>query len=146
MTLSSPIEPAGVPASPVISCEAGPLTVYYDGACPLCSIEIRHYAGQAGAERLCFVDASASGAETGPGLPRADAMKRFHVRQADGRLLSGAAAFIAIWERLPAWRWAARLARLPGVTAVLEFAYRLFLPVRPLLSRLAGRMLRLGRR
>lgn len=141
MTLPFPTEPAGVPAPPAPSCEAGPLTVYYDGACPLCSVEIRHYAGQAGAERLCFVDASASGTETGPDLPRADAMRRFHVRQADGRLLSGAAAFVAIWETLPAWRWAARLARLPGVTPALELAYRLFLPVRPLLSRVAGRML-----
>ncbi|MEJ1933154.1 DUF393 domain-containing protein [Nostoc sp. NIES-2111] len=114
------------------------LTVYFDGACPLCSAEIGHYAGLAGSERLCFVDVSAPGAEVGPDLPRTSALRRFHVRRADGRLLSGAPAFVAIWETLPAWRPAARLARLPGVVSLLELGYRLFLPARPLLSRLAA--------
>jgi predicted DCC family thiol-disulfide oxidoreductase YuxK len=118
--------------------EAPPLTVYFDGACALCSVEIGHYAGQRGGERLCFVDASAPLADIGPGLARDAALRRFHVRRADGELLSGARAFVAIWETLPAWRPVARLARLPGIMPLLEFGYRLFLPVRPLLSRLAA--------
>ena len=117
-----------------------PLTVYFDGACALCSVEIGHYAGQRGGERLCFVDASAPEAETGPDLQRDAALRRFHVRRADGELWSGARAFVAIWETLPAWRPAARLARLPGVLPLLEAGYRLFLPVRPLLSHLAARL------
>lgn len=116
------------------------LTVYFDGACPLCSAEIGHYAGLAGSERLCFVDVSAPDAQTGPDLPREAAMARFHVRRADGRLLSGAPAFAAIWEQVPAWRHAARFARLPGAMRVLDLFYRLFLPARPLLSRLAARL------
>ncbi len=118
--------------------QTAPLTVYFDGACALCSVEIGHYAGQRGSERLCFVDASAPEAETGPDLQRDAALGRFHVRQANGELLSGARAFVAIWETLPAWRPLARIARLPGVMPVLEIGYRLFLPVRPLLSRIAG--------
>ena len=74
-------------------------------------------------------------ADIGTGLVAADAMARFHVRLPDGRLVSGARAFAAIWERLPAWKWAARLASLPGITMALEAAYRLFLPVRPFISR-----------
>ncbi len=120
--------------------EPPPLMVYYDGACALCSVEIGHYAGQRGSERLCFVDASAPEAETGPDLQRDSALRRFHVRRADGELVSGARAFVAIWETLPAWRPAARLARLPGVMPLLEVGYRLFLPARPLLSRLAARL------
>jgi predicted DCC family thiol-disulfide oxidoreductase YuxK len=115
-----------------------PLTIYFDGSCPLCSVEIGHYARQRGADRLCFVDASDPGETTGADLPREAAMRRFHVRAADGRLLSGARAFVAIWDTLPAWRPLARLARLPGVIAVLEGAYSLFLPIRPLLSRVAS--------
>ena len=57
---------------------------------------------------------------------------------ADGRLLSGARAFVAIWETLPAWRRLAVLARLPGIISLLEGGYRLFLPVRPLMSRIAA--------
>jgi predicted DCC family thiol-disulfide oxidoreductase YuxK len=114
------------------------LTVYYDGSCPLCTFEIDHYAAQQGGERLRFVDVSRAGANIGSDLAVQDAMARFHVRQRDGRLISGARAFTAIWQQLPRWRWAARLAKLPGVTMTLEGAYKLFLPFRPLLSRLAA--------
>lgn len=116
----------------------GPLVVYFDGSCSLCTAEIRHYATQRGSEGLCFVDVSDPDAETGPDLSQEVAQRRFHVRQADGQLLSGAPAFVAVWETLPAWRKVAWFARLPGVTAVLEVAYRMFLPLRPLLSRLAS--------
>lgn len=111
------------------------LTVYFDGSCPLCTAEIGHYRKQRGAETIDFVDVSDPNAPLACGIDRAAAMARFHVREGDGRLVSGAEAFTRIWSRLPAWRWASRLSRLPGVTPMLEFGYRAFLPIRPALSR-----------
>ena len=70
---------------------------------------------------------------------RAALMARFHVQQADGSRLSGAAAFVAMWARLPGWRWLARLAQLPGAMPVLELAYRGFLRVRPWMQAWARR-------
>lgn len=122
--------------------EETPLTVYYDGACPLCSLEIAHYRRQAGSENLRFVDASDPSCALGDDLARDRALKRFHVRDSSGDLISGAAGFARIWAVLPRWRWAARLAALPGITPLLELLYRGFLPVRPALSRLAGRLQR----
>jgi predicted DCC family thiol-disulfide oxidoreductase YuxK len=116
--------------------------VYFDGSCPLCQAEIGHYRRADRDGAICFVDVSQADADTPEGVTRQGAMKRFHVRSADGRVLSGAAAFVEVWTRLPNWRWAARVAALPGVLPVLELVYRGFLPVRPYLSRLAGRVLR----
>lgn len=113
-------------------------TLYFDGSCPLCSIEIDHYASRDGGNQLTFVDVSSKGADLGAGLARGDAMRRFHVRLADGTLVSGARAFVAVWAALPGWAWAARLAKIPSVMPVLEMAYRAFLPVRPVLSKVAG--------
>ena len=63
-------------------------------------------------------------------------MARFHVLQADGRVLSGARAFVALWQRLPGWKWLAAIARFPGALAAMEAAYRGFLMVRPLIQRI----------
>ena len=117
-------------------------TVYFDGSCALCRAEIAYYGREDQAGDLCFVDVSETAAPTPDGLTRQQAMKRFHVRASDGRVVSGAAAFVEVWARLPGWRWAARTASLPGVLVLLELAYRMFLPVRPFISRLFGRIAR----
>ena len=116
-------------------------TVYFDGSCPLCRTEIGYYRRNDQYRALCFVDISETGAVTPEGITRERAMKRFHVRASDGRVLSGAAAFVEVWKRLPGWRWAARAASLPGALSVLEWGYRSFLPVRPFMSRFFERIL-----
>ncbi|MEL6243002.1 MAG: DUF393 domain-containing protein [Pseudomonadota bacterium] len=110
-------------------------TVYFDGACPLCAAEISHYKSQDGGDQIFFVDASQADVQLGPDLDVDSAMRRFHVRLRDGTLVSRARAFAIVWHILPGWRWAARIARRPGVTPLLELGYRLFLPFRPLLSK-----------
>ncbi|MDH4394547.1 MAG: DUF393 domain-containing protein [Limnobacter sp.] len=128
------------------------LTVLYDGACPLCKREIAHAKRLAEGDtnsELCFVDISAEatqseGCAPGPltltSTERAKLLARFHVQRADGSRMDGAAAFVAMWERLPGWRWLAKLAQLPGMLSVMEFAYRGFLIVRPQLQKLARRL------
>ena len=106
-------------------------TVYYDGACPLCQREIGLYRRATGAEALDFVDVSKDDAPLGADLDREKALARFHVRDASGRLVSGAEGFVALWAALPRWRWLARIASLRGVTPMLERLYRQFLRVRP---------------
>jgi predicted DCC family thiol-disulfide oxidoreductase YuxK len=115
-------------------------TIYFDGSCPLCQAEIGYYRRTDQAGALCFVDVSEAGAVTPEGISQQKAMARFHVQASDGRVLSGAAAFVEVWRRLPRWRWAARAASLPGALAALELGYRMFLPVRPFISRSVRRL------
>ena len=118
-----------------------PLTVLYDGDCPLCRREIAHLrrlAARSADSALQFVDIHCeSGCDPALAADRAALLARFHVQKSDGSRLSGAAAFVAMWERLPGWRWLACLARLPGMLTLMEKAYRGFLRIRPLLQRLA---------
>ncbi len=66
-------------------------------------------------------------------------MARFHVQLPDGRLLSGAQAFVALWAQLPGWRYLAKFAAIPGITPLMELLYRGFLKVRPRMQVLARR-------
>ncbi|WP_240756880.1 thiol-disulfide oxidoreductase DCC family protein [Roseicella aquatilis] len=106
-----------------------PVTVFYDGACPVCSREIAFYRGRAGAEALCWVDVSR---EAPAGLDRAAALARLHARLPDGRLVSGAAAFAEIWRRVPGFRRLGRLVAWGPVAPLAEAGYRAFLRLRRL--------------
>jgi predicted DCC family thiol-disulfide oxidoreductase YuxK len=115
------------------------VTVYYDGSCALCRSEIDVYRRSDPEGRVRFEDVAGRTDDPATDLTRADAMARFHVRLADGTLVSGAQGFIRLWESLPGWRVLSRVARLPGVAQLLELGYRAFLPVRPVLSRAVAR-------
>jgi predicted DCC family thiol-disulfide oxidoreductase YuxK len=112
------------------------LTLYYDGGCPVCTREIGFYRRRRGAERIRWIDlAQCTDAELGTELSREAAYARLHVRLPDGKLLSGARAFAALWQALPAFRPAGRVAALPGVVHTLEWGYRGFLRLRRLWRR-----------
>ena len=117
-----------------------PLTVLYDGACPLCRREIGVYRGLQPNAPVCFADISDATQPLPPGTTREQLMARFHVQGRDGALLSGAQAFLALWATLPGWRWLAQVGRLPGAAWVMERTYRVFLRWRPALQRLASRL------
>ena len=132
--------------------QGAPLTVLYDGACPLCQREIGVYRGieplKPGAP-VCFADVSDAAiplpSALPPGVTREQLLARFHVRDRNGELLSGAPAFLALWAALPGWRWLAMVGRVPGAVWVMERAYRLFLRLRPTLQRWAHRLDRTSR-
>lgn len=111
------------------------LVVLYDGACPLCRREIGIYRDLTPDRPIEFCDVSDLENALPADSTREQLLARFHVQHSDGRLESGAHAFIALWERLPYWRWLARVARLPGVTSLMEIAYRGFLRIRPTIQR-----------
>jgi predicted DCC family thiol-disulfide oxidoreductase YuxK len=113
------------------------LTVYYDAACPLCRREVAWYQRLDRAGRIAWADVAAS-ADTlaAQGISQADALARIHARWPDGRLISGAAVFVAIWRHLPGFRLIAPVAAWKPVLAVLERGYVWFARRR---GRLTGR-------
>ena len=104
------------------------LTVWFDGACPLCIREIALMRRLDKARTITFVDI-ADGATQCP-LDRRKMLARFHASE-DGMLLSGAAAFAAMWRAIPILRPLGLIARNRIVLAGLERLYLAFLRVRP---------------
>lgn len=88
------------------------------------------------AERIAFVDVSGDEPPNCP-IDRAELLARFHAEE-DGRVLSGAAAFAAMWRAIPVLRPLGLMARNRAVLAALEWLYRRFLRVRPTLQKLVS--------
>lgn len=115
--------------NPPAACQ---LTTFYNGACPVCRTEIEHYRAYAGKRGLPlgWRDISRDAAElAGHGLTAEDVKRRMYTLDADGNLLGGVDAFIAIWSLMPRYRWLAWLARRPGLRQLADFLYeRLLAP------------------
>ncbi|MBB3950039.1 thiol-disulfide oxidoreductase DCC family protein [Aureimonas jatrophae] len=113
------------------------ITVWHDGSCPLCRREIAWIRRLDRRGAIRFVDAAAAEPAACP-IDRAELLARFHAAE-DGRLLSGAAAFAAMWRAVPLLRPLGLLFRARLPLALLEHLYRAFLRCRPRLQRAARR-------
>jgi len=107
------------------------IDVWFDGGCPLCQREISFMRRLDRAGRIRFIDLSRGDAACP--LDKADMLARFHARE-NGAILSGAAAFGAMWRAIPLLRPLGLAARLPWIAALLEWSYIRFLRVRPRLQ------------
>ena len=81
-----------------------------------------------------FVDVSEGGDPNCP-IDQGELLARFHAEE-DGTVLTGAAAFAAMWRAIPRLRWLGQIARNPAILAVLERLYLLFLRLRPTLQKM----------
>ncbi|WP_082684643.1 thiol-disulfide oxidoreductase DCC family protein [Aureimonas ureilytica] len=114
------------------------VTVWFDGACPLCRREIALMRRLDRRGAIRFVDVGQAEPAACP-LDRGELLARFHASE-NGRLLSGAAAFAAMWRAIPLLRPLGLAFRGPLATAWLERFYRAFLRARPMLQKLALRL------
>lgn len=102
-------------------------TMFYDGSCPLCRREVAHYRRLDRSGRVHWLDIAADPTPLqAHGVSPEQAMRRLHALDADGRLVSGAWAFAAIWRELPGYRWLARLVTALHLLPLMDAVYRRF--------------------
>jgi predicted DCC family thiol-disulfide oxidoreductase YuxK len=112
------------------------IEVLYDGQCPLCMREIEMLRRRDRRRRIRFADISAADFDASSvGLPWKVLMERIHGRLPDGTLIEGVEVFRRLYTAIGFGRLVA-LTRLPGVTQLLDVAYRVFASNR---LRLTGR-------
>ena len=115
-----------------------PLTLYYDGQCPLCLAEIRFLSRRPHGGLLAFVDVTTDTAQTvADGISCAAALANMHGRLADGTLLVGVSVFPAAYQRagLPAMAW---VFSRPWLQPFWRAAYAVFARYRHGISRVVG--------
>ena len=107
-----------------------PMQVFYDGACPLCGAEVRYYRARDVHQRIEWIDIAAAKFDAAKyGLAIEKLQNVMHAKATDGRVFTQVAAFVKIWEALPATFWT-RLARwvlkVPGMMQLAGVFYRTF--------------------
>jgi predicted DCC family thiol-disulfide oxidoreductase YuxK len=112
------------------------LKVWFDGDCPLCRREIALMQRLDRHKAISFIDLAHGGADCP--VDRAELLARFHAME-DGRMLSGAEAFAAMWRAIPWLRPIGLAARNPYILAAFEKLYIRFLRARPAIQRFARR-------
>jgi len=115
---------------------AARVAVWYDGDCPLCRREVRWIRRLDRSGTIAFIDLSLG--EPCP-VDRRTMLARFHAQEGGKGLVSGAAAFGAMWRQIPALRPLGLLALWPPALWSLERAYLVFLRIRPTLQAIAAR-------
>ena len=113
------------------------VTVWYDSECPLCVREIRLMRRLDRRGAIRFVDIQAG---SDCPLDAETLLARFHAREGTGPIVSGAAAFAAMWRAIPIFRPLGLAAQNRVVLWVLERLYIGFLKLRPALQRFARRL------
>ena len=112
------------------------LTVFFDGACPLCVKEINLMKRlDAKRRRIDFEDVSPPDASPSCSISRQQLMARFHVQLPDGRIVDGAQAFTESWSRIPYLIWLRPIGRFAPSRWLLNVGYDAFLKVRPSIQR-----------
>lgn len=111
------------------------VTVWFDGACPLCRREIALMRRLDRRGRIDFVDVASE--DTICPLNREELLARFHAQE-DGQIVDGAEAFAAMWRAIPLLRPLGLIARFPPALWVMERMYRVFLRFRPRLQALVS--------
>lgn len=106
--------------------------VWYDGACPVCRREIGWYSRMRGAEAVRWIDVASADAELPEGCDRESLLARFTVRRRGGSLVTGAAAFSALWRALGPTALLGRITDRQPFRAIGGVLYRVFLKARPL--------------
>ena len=110
--------------------------VLFDGDCPLCRREIRTLQHLDRRSRILFTNIAAPGFDAAAlGLDHAALMARIHARLPDGRLIEGVEVFRRLYAAV-GFGWLVTLTRAPGVSQLLDLAYRWFAANR---LRLTGR-------
>lgn len=115
-----------------------PLTVFYDGGCPVCSREIGHYRRMAGGDKLIFVDISDPGFDPKRyGRTLEEFMTEMHAMDSSGSIYRGVDAFRALWQGLPVSLYGelGGVLGLPGIHLLARIGYRIFARLRRFLPR-----------
>ena len=101
--------------------------IFYDGSCPLCIKEIKHYQRLDKTGRIAWNDITTDDKTyVKHNISFEQAMKKLHAIDSSGNLVTGVDSFLLIWDNLPYYRFLGKIVRTLKLTLVLNAVYTHF--------------------
>lgn len=103
-----------------------PLTLFFDGACPICNLEIDNLKARNGGQLLRFVDITRPGFDPAAlGVSLADLNGLIHATRPDGSLVVGVEVFRLAYSAVGLGHWAAP-SGWPFLKPLADAGYKVF--------------------
>ena len=100
------------------------MKVYYNESCSICRAEINHYQKQ-NIEEIDWVDITNNiTAEKETLKDDKTLLRRLHVKK-DGKIFSGAEAFLLVWKNIPKYKFLYSILRLPFIFQIFSLIYEI---------------------
>lgn len=101
--------------------------VFYDDACPMCNAEIEHYKKLKTLHSIQWLGIHSSWDEIKHyGLTKETLLRRIHAVKSDGEIVSGAAAFVLIWDSLKYYSILGQIVTTCRLLPILDWIYKYF--------------------
>jgi predicted DCC family thiol-disulfide oxidoreductase YuxK len=98
------------------------MKVYYNESCNICRAEINLYKKQ-NIEEIQWIDITQNhSAEKETSKDDKTLLRRLHVIE-DGKIFSGAKAFLLVWKKMPKYKFFYYFFRLPIIFSLFSFGY-----------------------
>ena len=100
------------------------MKVYYNNSCKICKTEIDFYKKQK-IDEIQWVDITDGSSVTkNTGKKSQTLLRRLHVEE-DGKIFSGAEAFLVLWKNMPKYRFLYRILKLPIIFSIFNVSYEI---------------------
>ena len=98
------------------------MKVYYNESCSICRAEINHYKKQ-NIEEIDWIDITNNvAAEKETLKDDKTLLRRLHVKK-DGKIFSGAEAFLLVWKNIPKYKFLYSIFSLPFIFQIFSLSY-----------------------
>ena len=98
------------------------MKVYYNKSCSICRAEINHYKKQ-NIEEIDWIDIKDNVAAKKETLKDDKTLlRRLHVKK-NGKIFSGAEAFLLVWKSIPKYKFLYLILKLPLIFQIFYFIY-----------------------
>jgi predicted DCC family thiol-disulfide oxidoreductase YuxK len=100
------------------------MKVYYNESCSICRAEINLYKKQ-NINEIQWVDITNNAvAEKNTSKNKKTLLRRLHVEE-DGKIYSGAEAFLLIWKKIPKYKFLYTFFKSPIIFTIFSFFYEI---------------------